>query len=64
MQRHRTPRVTGEDGRDALALAERIQASLHAHRWNGDGTEFRGPNGMPTPKGKLFESRRRAIAAA
>jgi len=60
----RTPRVTGEDGRDALALAERIQASLHAHRWNGDGTEFQGPNGMPIPRGKLFEYRNRAFEAA
>ena len=60
----RTPRVTGEDGRDALALAERIQASLHAHAWNGENTHFKGPNGMPTPQGKLFESRGRAIEAA
>ena len=31
----RTPRVTGEDGRDALELAERVLDALREHQWEG-----------------------------
>jgi predicted dehydrogenase len=51
-----TPRVTGEDGRDALAIAERILASVRSHAWNADPTGPTGPTNMPPPAGKLFES--------
>ena len=51
---NRTPRVTGEDGRDALALAERILESLRNHHWEGSDLGATGPNQMPTPAGKLF----------
>jgi predicted dehydrogenase len=59
----RTPRVTGEDGRDALALAERVLASVRAHQWEGRPDGPTGPNGMPRPAGWLFaepEPRREA----
>src|SRR3954471_1901718 len=51
----RTPRVTGEDGRDALALADRILASVQRHSWSGTAEGPFGPKGMPAPLGKLFE---------
>lgn len=51
----RTPRVTGEDGRDALALADRILASVQRHPWNGTLDGPVGPKAMPMPLGKLFE---------
>ncbi len=52
----RRPRVTGEDGRDALALADRILASVQKHAWDGNIEGPRGPKGMPAPLGKLFET--------
>jgi predicted dehydrogenase len=50
------PRVTGEHGREALALAERILETVNTHRWNGeaDATAI-GTHGFPTPLGALFE---------
>jgi predicted dehydrogenase len=48
------PRVTGADGRDALALAGRILESMRSHSWVGAG----GPNGPlepPVPVGRLFQ---------
>ncbi|OWK43429.1 Gfo/Idh/MocA family protein [Fimbriiglobus ruber] len=53
---NRTPRVTGEDGRDALALAHRVLDAVRSHAWDGneDGPSV-GPNRMPKPAGKLFE---------
>jgi predicted dehydrogenase len=52
----RRPRVTGEDGREALALAERILECVRNHHWNGAGDPNAiGINGFPTPLGALFE---------
>lgn len=51
-----TPRVTGEDGREALSIAERVLASARAHQWCGTADGPTGPTNMPTPAGKLFES--------
>lgn len=51
----RTPRVTGEDGREALALAERILTSVRQHSWDGSEDGPTGPNGMPRPRGWLFD---------
>jgi len=60
-----TPRVTGEDGRDALAIAELILTSVRSHAWNADPTGPTGPTNMPPPVGKLFESGKSvAIGAA
>jgi predicted dehydrogenase len=53
----RAPRVPGEAGRDALALAERVTAALMAHQWDGTPDGAVGPHNMPKPAGKLFESR-------
>jgi predicted dehydrogenase len=50
-----TPRVSGEDGRDALALADRILASVQRHPWTGEAGGPVGPKEMPLPIGKLFE---------
>jgi predicted dehydrogenase len=58
----RTPRVTGEDGRDALALAERVLASVRGHAWEGDPAGPCGPNRMPPPAGRLFETAQREAA--
>ncbi len=59
-----TPRVTGEDGRDALAMAEQILASLRNHAWTNDPAGPRGPSNMPAPAGKLFESAKSVSGAA
>jgi predicted dehydrogenase len=50
----RQPRVTGEDGRDALELAERVLAALRAHQWEGRPDGPVGPGAMPPPSGWLF----------
>jgi predicted dehydrogenase len=51
----RTPRVTGEAGRDALALAERVLAAVKAHQWNGTAEGPVGPIRTPKPAGRLFD---------
>jgi predicted dehydrogenase len=48
------PRVGGEDGRDAVALATRILASLVAHSWSGQPDGPVGPCHLPAPLGPLF----------
>jgi len=55
----RTPRVSGEAGRDALALAHRVLEALRQHQWEGHAEGAVGPNQMPAPIGKLFPSPRR-----
>ena len=56
VRHRRTPRVTGEDGRDALALAHRVLDAVKAHQWEGRPDGAVGPNRMPRPLGKLFTS--------
>jgi predicted dehydrogenase len=51
----RRPRVTGEDGRDALELAERVLAAVRAHQWEGRPDGPVGPAEMPRPSGWLFQ---------
>lgn len=51
---HTPPRVTGHDGRNALALAERVVQSLRAHSWTGTNAGPVGPAHIPTPIGTLF----------
>jgi predicted dehydrogenase len=58
------PRVSGEDGREALALAERILASIRVHRWNGAGDDAAGVTGFPAPLGALFEAETPALREA
>ena len=58
-----SPRVTGEDGREALALAERILVSLSSHHWKGDGDNIAvGVHGFPAPLGPLFSTSRSKVA--
>jgi predicted dehydrogenase len=56
------PRVSGEDGRDAVALACRVLASLREHCWEGRADGPKGPANMPPPCGRLFERDGRAAA--
>jgi predicted dehydrogenase len=56
------PRVNGEDGRDAVALACRVLASLREHAWEGRPDGPKGPSNMPPPCGRLFERDERAAA--
>jgi predicted dehydrogenase len=50
----RRPRVSGEDGRNALELAERVLTAVRSHQWDGKADGPVGPAGMPTPAGFLF----------
>jgi predicted dehydrogenase len=50
----RRPRVTGEDGRNALELAERVLTAVRNHQWNGTADGPVGPASMPIPAGFLF----------
>ena len=45
----RAPRVTGEHGRDAVALAERILRKIAAHAWDGRTAGPAGPMASPFP---------------
>jgi predicted dehydrogenase len=59
----RKPRVTGEDGRDALELAERVLASMRSHCWDGQPDGPVGPVAIPKPAGWLFQPIQRSEAA-
>jgi len=48
-----TPLVSGTDGREALALAERVLDALKQHAWEGNANGPHGPQ-PPTPAGWLF----------
>lgn len=48
------PRVSGEDARDAIALATRILDSIRAHAWEGRPDGPVGPSHLPAPLGPLF----------
>lgn len=63
VQTGRSPRVTGEDGRAALALATSVLESVRSHPWEGS---IDGATGMTMPPavGKLFRTSDRSIAAA
>jgi predicted dehydrogenase len=50
----RRPRVTGEDGRDALELAERVLQAIRMHQWEGTPEGPTGPDEYPNPAGWLF----------
>ncbi len=50
----RRPRVGGEDGRDALELAERVLSAVRCHQWNGTPEGPIGPGAFPRPRGWLF----------
>ena len=46
----REPRVNGEAGRDALAVAERILSSIGDHAWDNTADGQVGPTAMPFPR--------------
>jgi predicted dehydrogenase len=54
VRRGSRPRVSGEDGRDALALAGRILDSIAQHRWEGHAGGPAGPRSLPRPLGRFF----------
>jgi predicted dehydrogenase len=54
LQTGATPRVTGEDGREAIALATRVLESIRAHAWDGHAGGPIGPGQVPAPRGLLF----------
>jgi predicted dehydrogenase len=58
----RSPRVTADAARDAIALAERILESCEQHRWDGMTEATAGPHRMPAANGSLFaaEAERKA----
>ncbi len=43
----RVPRVTGEQGRDAVAVAEQVLAAMAAHAWDGNADGPVGPLALP-----------------
>jgi predicted dehydrogenase len=45
---HREPRVTGQQGRDVLAVAEQILQAIQQHAWDGKPEGRTGPMAMPT----------------
>jgi len=45
----RSPRVPGEQGRDAVAVAEQILARIHAHAWDPRADGPTGPMALPAP---------------
>ncbi len=49
------PRVSGEDGRNALALAVRILESVRTHQWEGRPDGAVGPSQLPRRLGPLFQ---------
>jgi predicted dehydrogenase len=57
------PRVAGEDGCAALALAARIVACIRAHAWTGAPDGPHGPHDLPAPCGPLFPTSERNLAA-
>jgi predicted dehydrogenase len=57
------PLVSGEDGRDAIALATRILDSLHTHQWEGHAGGPTGPSHLPAALGPLFQPATRDLAA-
>jgi predicted dehydrogenase len=56
------PRVSGEDGLAAVSLASRVLTSLREHEWEGRADGPKGPDNMPLPIGRLFDSDERAAA--
>lgn len=45
----RPPRVSGEQAREVLGVAEQVLGSIHSHAWNGQTKGPVGPRGEPAP---------------
>ncbi len=48
------PKVTGEDGRNAVEIACRIQEKINTHQWEGHAAGPIGPKHLPPSLGPLF----------
>jgi predicted dehydrogenase len=57
------PRVTGEAGRDAIAVATRILDCIREHSWDGRVNGHKGPQDLPAPQGTLFTDQAGSAAA-
>lgn len=57
------PRVRGEDGRDAVAVAMRVLESLRQHHWENRFDGPTGPDELPRPAGPLLDSHRDSAVA-
>lgn len=62
VRQHSLPRVTGQQGRNALVLAQHVLRSVQQHRWNGSQTGPTGPHELPAPLGPLFIPSSRSAA--
>jgi len=49
IRQQREPRVTGQHGRNAVALAEQILTQIHSHAWDGTSRQLVGPLALPRP---------------
>jgi predicted dehydrogenase len=58
-----TPRVSGADGRDAIALATRVLNSMKHHQWENRADGPTGPDELPMPSGSLLADGRDQAAA-
>jgi predicted dehydrogenase len=63
VQTSREPRVTGQDGLNALALADHILEEVRNHVWTGQQDGPRGPAHLPPPLGSLIEPEEPGAAA-
>jgi predicted dehydrogenase len=57
------PRVSGEDGRNAIELAARVLESIRTHEWEGQPSGATGPSQLPTPQAVFFRPPARDLAA-
>jgi predicted dehydrogenase len=55
-----SPRVDGQAGLNALALAEQVLDSIRRHAWDGSPDGPVGPHDLPVPHGWLFPPLREA----
>jgi hypothetical protein len=63
VQCNRPPRVTGQDGLNALELADRVLAEVRNHSWTAQLDGPRGPSDLPPPLGSLIPQDEREAAA-
>lgn len=63
VQTGQTPRVDGQAGRNAVALATQILDQVQNHQWEGRADGPRGPSQLPAPLGNLFPYGEQGAAA-
>jgi predicted dehydrogenase len=57
------PRVSGEDGLEAISVAARILECVRTHQWDGTAQGPIGPTQLPRPTGRLFQANDDELAA-